>query len=207
MSDPDPMTTPPPPDSAASDKGEGANPFGLEAQLAEARADPAWRAKWSAQQDDERPFLVMVQALRADEGDSITLLCDNPDFNGQPNNAVECCGAWTGWTDRRFTGDTLRGAVQAAYLAKQEAEAPPLSAQNTAEQSGKPRGADRLIARLNQAVNTMPFDAWTLRELAREAAEVLSNLSPTVLGEGGSSVARAEVAASTGVKSDSAEGH
>ena len=37
----------------------------------------------------------LIQLLRADEGDSVTLLCDNPDFNGQPNCAVVCNGDWT----------------------------------------------------------------------------------------------------------------
>lgn len=60
--------------------------------------------------------------LRADEGSGVELLCDNPDFNGQPNNAVVCCGDWTGWDEQRFTGDTiveaLRNAHQAMIAAK-----------------------------------------------------------------------------------------
>lgn len=63
------------------------------------------------------PSLVhMIHALRSDEGDSINLLSDNPD--GPPNNAVECCGAWTDWEDRRFSGDSLEAAVRAAYDAR-----------------------------------------------------------------------------------------
>lgn len=53
-----------------------------------------------------------IHTLRADEGDSVTILCDNPD--GPPNNAVECCGAWTYWEDRRFDGETLLAALQLA---------------------------------------------------------------------------------------------
>lgn len=60
--------------------------------------------------------LEKIDALRADEGDSITLLCDNPD--GPPNNAVVCCGAWTDWQDRRFGGQTLEAAIQAAFDAR-----------------------------------------------------------------------------------------
>lgn len=59
---------------------------------------------------------TMISALRVDEGDSITLLCDNPE--GPPNNAVECCGEWTGWQARRFEGDTLDAAIQAAFDAR-----------------------------------------------------------------------------------------
>lgn len=59
----------------------------------------------------------IVERLREGEGHSITFLCDNPDFNGQPNSAVECCGDWTNWVTRRFTGDTPYRAVEAAFLA------------------------------------------------------------------------------------------
>lgn len=59
-----------------------------------------------------------IDALRADEGEDVTILCDNPDFNGQPNNAVECCGAWTRWGNRRFVGATLADALHAAMTAK-----------------------------------------------------------------------------------------
>ena len=62
--------------------------------------------------------LVAINKLRAEEGNSVSIMCDNPDFNGQPNNAVECCGDWTDWDDRRFTGDTLLAALQAAVAAK-----------------------------------------------------------------------------------------
>lgn len=68
--------------------------------------------------DNSSEFASLLYYLREGEGDSITLLCDNPDFNGQPNNAVECCGAWTDWKDRRFTGDSLVGAVRTAAVAK-----------------------------------------------------------------------------------------
>lgn len=56
-----------------------------------------------------------IDALRADEGNEVTILCDNPD--GRPNNAIECCGAWTHWGDRRFEGDTLADTLSAAVRA------------------------------------------------------------------------------------------
>lgn len=59
----------------------------------------------------------LVEALRAPEGHIVTLICDNPDFNGQPNSAVECRGDWTDWDDQRFTGDTILDALQAAHAA------------------------------------------------------------------------------------------
>jgi hypothetical protein len=62
-------------------------------------------------------FSIRLSRLREGEGSSVTLLCDNPDFNGQPSNAIEVCGEWTNWEDRRFTGDTLHAAVLSAYRA------------------------------------------------------------------------------------------
>lgn len=68
--------------------------------------------------EKNKPFHEMLMALRSEEGDSVTLFSDNPDFNSLPNNAIECCGEWTDWQDRRFTGDTLVAAVKSAYQAK-----------------------------------------------------------------------------------------
>lgn len=56
----------------------------------------------------------LVERLRAAEGHSVTLICDNPEFNGQPNNAIECCGDWTKWREKRFTGDTILEALRSA---------------------------------------------------------------------------------------------
>jgi hypothetical protein len=64
----------------------------------------------------------LVESLRAPEGQSVALVCDNPDFNGQPNCAVDCCGDWTGWDERRFAGDTILDALRIAHEAKIAAE-------------------------------------------------------------------------------------
>lgn len=97
------------------------DPFNFEVQLAERLKDPEWLAKWNTG-EDLKSFNEMLQALRSEEGDSVTLLADNADFGG-PANAIECCGAWTDWRDWRFTGDTLMGALLAAYQAKLAPEA------------------------------------------------------------------------------------
>ena len=68
------------------------------------------------------PRLALIEALRADEGSSVTILCDNPDFNGQPNCAIEVNGDWTDWKDRRFTGDTVLDCLQKAHTAMLEAK-------------------------------------------------------------------------------------
>ncbi|TGT72957.1 hypothetical protein EN802_13850 [bacterium M00.F.Ca.ET.159.01.1.1] len=59
----------------------------------------------------------IIQDLRADEGSAVEILCDNPDFNGQPNNAVICCGDWTDWQQIRFTGDSIDAALGVAMAA------------------------------------------------------------------------------------------
>jgi hypothetical protein len=59
---------------------------------------------------------ALIEPLRAEEASAVTLICDNPD--GDPNNAVECWGDWTGWNILRFNGDTLADALRAAVAAQ-----------------------------------------------------------------------------------------
>lgn len=59
----------------------------------------------------------IVEQLRVGEGSSVEILCDNADFNGQPNNAVVCNGEWTDWQNIRFTGDSIDAALGAAMVA------------------------------------------------------------------------------------------
>jgi hypothetical protein len=53
-----------------------------------------------------------VENLRMAEGNSVTLLNDNPD--GEPNSAVDCCGEWTEWVPRRFVGNCVEEALRNA---------------------------------------------------------------------------------------------
>lgn len=62
----------------------------------------------------------IVEQLRADEADTVMLVCDNPDFIG-PGAAVECNGRWTDWDDRRFDGDNILDALRAALAARKAA--------------------------------------------------------------------------------------
>lgn len=72
---------------------------------------------WSTRKPAPLPAAwLLVEALRAEEGHSVTLICDNPDFNMGPNNQVECCGDYTGWHEVHFAGDTLTAALLSAYL-------------------------------------------------------------------------------------------
>lgn len=51
-----------------------------------------------------------IDQLRKDEGNTILIPCDNPDWDG-PACFVEVTSNWTGWQPRRFTGDTLSEAI------------------------------------------------------------------------------------------------
>lgn len=63
-------------------------------------------------------YIAALEFLRAHEGDSVTLLCDNPD--GPPDYAIECCGDWTGWAERRFssTAEISRHRDLVAHVAE-----------------------------------------------------------------------------------------
>ena len=67
--------------------------------------------------------MKLIDALRADEADSVTIGCDNPDFQG-PNNYIECDGEWTQWRPRRFTGDSVLECLQKACGARGIVTAP-----------------------------------------------------------------------------------
>lgn len=62
----------------------------------------------------------MLNELRNEEGNSVTIFCDNPD--GPPNNAIECCGDWTNWEPLRFERSTLLQCLNDAVLAKRTKE-------------------------------------------------------------------------------------
>lgn len=57
---------------------------------------------------------LIVEELRANEGASVEILCDNPDFNGQPNCVVVLYDDWTHWKEQRFGADTVLEALRAA---------------------------------------------------------------------------------------------
>lgn len=111
---------------------------------------------------DDTALVATINYLRADEGDTVSLLCDNPDFNGQPSNAVECNGGWTDWTDKRFTGDSLFAALNNAALAKAVATKT-LAPAAPVEASGSEREADawKWLGQLypNDAPSDLAYDA------------------------------------------------
>lgn len=83
-------------------------------KLVEALAKKGVTATQAAVLVDE---MLLIHQLRREEGDAVTVFCDNPDFSG-PNCGIEVCGDWTGYQDRRFVGDTLIEALSAASAAR-----------------------------------------------------------------------------------------
>lgn len=97
---------------------------------------PNWR---------EIEMMRLINILRAGEGDSVTLICDNPDFNMGANCAVECNGAWTDWWDVRFEADTLLDALSRAFIAY-----------NNFEATGKLPDEPKRMARIPRPVGPEP---------------------------------------------------
>lgn len=67
--------------------------------------------------------MKLIDALRADEADSVTIGCDNPDFEG-PDHYIECDGEWLQFTPSRFTGDSILECLQKACGARGIVTAP-----------------------------------------------------------------------------------
>lgn len=65
-------------------------------------------------------ILDPLNELREQEGSAVTVLCDNQDFNGLPDRAIEVSDDWTGWDPMRFGGNTLAEALGAAIKARDE---------------------------------------------------------------------------------------
>lgn len=66
----------------------------------------------------------MIEELRADEGNSVTILCNNPEADTRMEQcAIECSGHWTGFNDLRFYGESVAQALAHAMLAKAEGDA------------------------------------------------------------------------------------
>lgn len=117
---------------------------------------------------------AMVNRLRDEEADSVTLLCDNSD--GPPNNAVECCGFWTGFQERRFEGETIGAALAEAATAKDEAAR--IGYPDTDEAASQPRegGAEDRFWLIVREPGMVPDrkGPWPHRDTARVLREFIA---------------------------------
>lgn len=51
-------------------------------------------------------FEQLINVLTDGEGDTVTFCCQNPDFNGLPNEAIIVNASWTNWEDKYFRANT-----------------------------------------------------------------------------------------------------
>lgn len=68
-----------------------------------------------------RAIVDPIGRLRREDGDSVSIAWDNPDFDG-PNNMVTCFGNWCGFDGRSFHGNSLAHALDRAVAARKAAE-------------------------------------------------------------------------------------
>jgi len=59
-------------------------------------------------------IVAMINELREHEASVVIICCENPDFNGGPDNVIDCEGYWTGWQTKRYGGATLDEALASA---------------------------------------------------------------------------------------------
>lgn len=60
-----------------------------------------------------------IEKLRVDEGDSVTILCDDPEAATTDKRlAVECNGGWTDWRNVRFYGESVLQCLAKAICAR-----------------------------------------------------------------------------------------
>lgn len=62
----------------------------------------------------------IIEELREEEGSSVNIACDNPDFNSQPDCFIEVIGSWTGWTLVKFTGKCLLDCLEKTLKIKKD---------------------------------------------------------------------------------------
>ena len=60
-----------------------------------------------------------IGELNSDEGNSVTIMSDNPEFTGA-NSAIEVIGDYTKWKPSRFEGDSVCGALEKAVEYKKQ---------------------------------------------------------------------------------------
>lgn len=81
---------------------------------------------------DRSEFAVVIEALkicgaiewlRAVEGDSVEILCDNPDPDTRDRQCgVNCNGEWTHWAPEIYYGESVLAALEKAVAERQRRE-------------------------------------------------------------------------------------
>lgn len=88
--------------------------------MKEVRIEPLYRL--SMKQFIALRCWEIIELLRAEEANSVEIVCDNPEGCGtvkNPNCAIVCFGGWTNFEHRRFSGDTVLQCLEAALVEMQ----------------------------------------------------------------------------------------
>lgn len=87
-----------------------------------ARAALASSPTEQMQNGEEMPEVAAmryIEELRREEGDSVRILCDDPEASTTDKRlAIECNGSWTDWQDRRFYGESVLQCLAKAVCAR-----------------------------------------------------------------------------------------
>lgn len=78
-------------------------------------------------ESSDSEIVSLINALRKDEGHSVSLHNDNADFNGLPDCVIEVCGDYTDWNAKQFRAGTVIAALRLAVdeMRRHDAEARP----------------------------------------------------------------------------------
>jgi hypothetical protein len=86
-------------------------------------ADAVAKAELLLAAKPEVAAMRYIEILRADEGDTVTILCDDPEaWTNDKRLAVECNGGWTDWRNVRFYGESVVQCVAKAVCARETAD-------------------------------------------------------------------------------------
>lgn len=140
--------------------------------------------------------------LRDEEADSVSILSENPDADEHhPAFAIECCGFWTGFAERRFAGRTLSEAIELATIAKADARVagyPDMAMSATLPQ---PVSAERFrtaMAALKRGMGGAPLEFEALARDQLDALELLGEAAALFRYYQASHQAKVEVLISNG---------
>lgn len=96
--------------------------LGYDRAVADARAHPGEIGLAHPSDGAEMPEVALaryIEILRAEEGDVVTIACDNPEtWAADKRVAIDCNGAWTDFEDRRFEGETVLQCLAKAVSAR-----------------------------------------------------------------------------------------
>lgn len=67
---------------------------------------------------NQKDYVEAIEELRSPEGSSVLILCDNEE--GNPNNAIEVVGPYTGWEPKRYGGGSVVDALFRAVAQKRD---------------------------------------------------------------------------------------